>query len=213
MDARDAADQIADLIDNQDGVTTPTERFRGRAAVLVAVMAMLLAIANMGGDNAGKDSVQNNILATDAYAFYQAKNVRQTTYTLAADALELELQATSGSMSAEVRQAFQKKIDQYRATVQRYESEPNKDDPEDVLKGEGKKELLARAQYYEGQRETAMERDNNFDYAQALLQIAIVVMSVAILSVRRSLFMLSLVLGVLGTLFMLNGFFLLARLP
>jgi hypothetical protein len=212
MQASDAADQIADLIDNRDGVTTDEERFRGRAAVLIAFMAMILAIATMGGDNAGKDSIQSNILATDAYAFYQAKNMRQTAINLAADALELELVAVPG-LSADARQAMQKKIEQYRATAARYESEPNPEDPTNILKGEGKKELLARAQHYEAQREEAIARDNNFDYSQALLQIAIVIMSVAILTVRRSLFALSLVLGVLGALFMLNGFLNVIPLP
>jgi hypothetical protein len=213
MQASDAADHIADLIDNRDGVTTTEEHFRGRAAVLIALMAMILAIATMGGDNAGKDSIQSNILATDAYAFYQAKNVRQTTFNLAADALELEMGANTATLSAEVRQAYQKKIEQYRATAARYESEPNPEEPENVLKGEGKKELLARARHYEAQREEAITRGNNFDYSQALLQIAIVIMSVAILTVRRSLFVLSLILGVLGVLFMLNGFLLLVTLP
>ena len=33
--------------------------------------AMVLAIASLGGNNASKESMSNNILASNAYAFYQ----------------------------------------------------------------------------------------------------------------------------------------------
>ncbi len=62
-------------------------------------------------------------------------------------------------------------------------------------------------------RDRAQEQDANFDYASVLYQIAIVLGSVAILALSRPVLAVSLVLGGIATLLMLNGFFLLVHLP
>ena len=56
-------------------------------------------------------------------------------------------------------------------------------------------------------------RDPYFDFAEALLQIAIVMSSIAILSNSRSIFFFSLVLAVLGALLTINGYNLIIKLP
>ena len=63
------------------------------AALIIALMAMMLAITSLGGGNAAEDIMNNNIHASDTWAFYQAKNIRQTAYRLAADELEFSLRA------------------------------------------------------------------------------------------------------------------------
>ena len=114
--------------------------FKQKAAIVIAVFAMLLAITGLGGQNAGKDTLNNNILASNAYNFYQAKNMRQTSLQLAADELELAWAATPG-LSDDAKAALQKKLADYKATIARYETEPST--------GEGKKELLDRARAHE----------------------------------------------------------------
>ncbi len=59
----------------------------------------------------------------------------------------------------------------------------------------------------------AMKQDTNFDFAEALFQIAIVLASVAILSYSRMILKLSIVVGVVSTILMLNGYFLFFALP
>ena len=49
---------------------------------------MVLAIRSLGGSNAGKEAVNNNVLASNYFNFFQAKNMRQTSLMLAADELE-----------------------------------------------------------------------------------------------------------------------------
>ena len=46
---------------------------------------MLLAISGLGGGNATKEMLNANIQSSDICAFYQAKNIRQTSNQLAAD--------------------------------------------------------------------------------------------------------------------------------
>ena len=191
------ADEAGEMMDAERA----DDKFKQRAAILIAVLAMLLAITGLGGQNAAKEATNNNIFASNLYAFYQAKNIRQTSFALAADALELSL----GTAAPEAKAEIQKKIDAYRKNIARYESEPETQ--------EGKKELLARAKVMEQARDHALKQDPYFDYAEVLLQIAIVLASVAIVSGISWLVFGSALLGVLGTLLMINGFTLLVAIP
>jgi len=179
------------------------DRFKTRAAIAIACLAALLAITGLGGNNATKEALNENVLASNDFTFFQAKNQRQTTYLLAAN--ELELSLNNPALSAEARAAISKRIDDYRKTVARYESEPET--------GEGKKELLARAKEHQIKRDHALKQDPYFDYAEALIQIAIVLISVAIVSEQIWLSFLGGGIGLLGGVLMLNGYLLFVEIP
>lgn len=210
MDSADAADLISEIREERAENEAETG-FRNRAALLIATFAMLLAVGSLGGGNVAEDMVHANIKASDTWAFYQAKNVRQTAYRLAAD--ELKLQAASPALSPETRAAVQGNIDKYEQTIARYDDEPDAAAPADSLRGEGKKQLSARARAYERDRERAGEQDSNFDYAEVALQLALVLGSVAILSLSRPILYMAMGLGVVGAILTANGFLLLFHLP
>src|SRR3954469_15164230 len=132
MEASDAAEHIVEA--NEGEGNAADNKFRSRTALTIAFMAMLLAITSLGGGNAAEDIMNNNIQASDTWAFYQAKSIRQTSNRLAADTLESELLMHQSSMSPEARQAIQQKIDKLKETADRYESEPDKNDPTNELK-------------------------------------------------------------------------------
>jgi hypothetical protein len=180
------------------------DKFRQRAAVAIAILAMILAITGLGGSNAGKEAVNNNVLASNYWNFFQAKNMRQTAIALAADQFELAF-LNDPALPEDAKTALKQKIEGYRKTVARYESEPETN--------EGKKELVQRAKQHEALRDHALKQDPYFDYAEALLQIAIVLISVAIVADLVWLSFVGGALGVLGTLLMLNGFTLLVEIP
>jgi hypothetical protein len=211
MEPADVADQVREAVAEEKALGEAKERFRSRVAILIAIMAALLAITSLGGQNATKETINSNIQASDSFNFYQAKNIRQTATRLTIDELSALL-ATPG-VSAEQRQAITRRIDELKATVDRYESEPDPQDPDNPLKGEGKKELLRRAQYWEERRNHAQEQDPNFDFSEALFQIAIVLGSVAIVSMSRAIVGLSIIVGAVATLLMINGFGLFVQLP
>ena len=201
------AEQIAEARAKKEREEKSEERFDDFVAIIIAVMAMLLAITSLGGGNAAEDVANNNIHASDTWAFYQAKTVRQTTMRVTADELEAQLKANP-NMPQEAREFIQAKVDEYRKTAERYESEPDKDDPENPLKGEGRRQLTARARDFEARREAAQLKDPNFDFAEALFQIAIVLASVSILADSRKLLAVSVTAGAAATVLMLNGYFL-----
>ena len=194
------ADEAAELMDKD----RESDRFKQRAAVVIAFFAMCLAIVGLGGSNAAKEAFNNNIQAANYFAFYQAKNIRQTSYQLAADEFEVAF-LNDPALPPDAKKALQAKIDFYKKTVARYESEPETN--------EGKKELLARARQHEQERDVALKRDPYFDYSEALLQIAIVLVSVAIIANLLWLAFFGAALGLVGMLLGLNGFLLLVEIP
>ena len=62
------ADEAAEMM----SADKEADRFKQRAAVCIAFFAMVLAICGLGGSNAGKEAVNNNILASNFFNFYQA---------------------------------------------------------------------------------------------------------------------------------------------
>jgi hypothetical protein len=201
MEASDAAEQIIETKETGD------DKFKARAALIIGFMAMLLAITSLGGGNVLEDMIAHNIHASDTWAFYQAKTIRQTTVRNSADQLEAELKMNP-NMPADARQFIESRIDDYRKTAERYDDEPDKSDPTNPLKGEGRKQLTARARDFETQREIAQKKDPNFDFAEALFQIAIVLASVSILATARRILQLAVIVGFAATLLMINGYFL-----
>jgi len=161
------------------GAHPAPDRFRRNAALAIGVMAMLLAIASLGGEDAMKETINANILAADAYAFYQARNIRQDIY---------------GSM-ADVLVSLGKSPDSYRAKSAREAAE--------------KAKLLDEARHHDAARLIAQRRDANFDFARALYQIAIVIGSVSIVASSRWLIGLSGLLAIAATILAANGFLLL----
>jgi len=190
MEAHEASELIEET-EGSDG--------KSRTALTISILAMVLAIASLGGSNAGKDITQENILAANSYAFYQAKSIRQTALKIAATDLELQV-LREPAMPAAAKEAMQKKIEDYKKTIERYESEPETK--------EGKKELLMTAREHEAVRDHALRQDPWFDYAEGALQIAIVLLSVSIVAGLPVLFWAGAALGALGALSALNGFFL-----
>jgi hypothetical protein len=194
------ADEAADMMDKEK----ESDTFKQRAAVVIAVFAMVLAITGLGGSNAGKEAVNNNVLASNYFNFYQAKNLRQSVLMLQSDEIELNW-LNEPALPDAAKDKIREKLGQYKATIDRYESDPKTN--------EGKKELLVRAKQHEEARDHALKQDPYFDYAEALLQIAIVLISVSIIASLPWLAMFGGALGLIGALLTINGFFLFVEIP
>jgi small-conductance mechanosensitive channel len=142
-----------------------------RIALLIAILALMLAFSEIGGKNAEQDALAKNVEASNLWAFFQAKTIRGTTLRTAAEAMEVDL---AGATDPATRERLQKRIDGWKATIARYESEPETN--------EGRKELIVRAKAAEAQRDISSARDDKYDIVSGLLQIAIVISSAAIIT-------------------------------
>ena len=196
----------ADVTETLEGLEDSPfdDRTRQWVAIFISALAMALAICSMGGGNATKEMMGASIIANDTYAFYQAKNIRQNELRLAADQMRA-LKASTTMLSTEAANLIDERVKAYTATADKYESDP--------VKGEGKTELLAKARHWEEVRDHAEAQDPFFDYAEALLQIAIVLASVSLVAGRLWVLYLSYAFAGIGLSLTLNAFFLFVTLP
>jgi hypothetical protein len=113
-------------------------------AILIVVLAALLAICEMGGKSSQHQSLATNIEASNLWAFFQAKTIRQTVLRTAAD----EFEAIGADAVPGRADAITRRIERWRQTAERYESEASTN--------EGRVELAARAKAAEAIRDKAL---------------------------------------------------------
>jgi hypothetical protein len=157
---------------------------RKRAALLIIILAVVLAVIEMAGKEAQFASIAHNILASDTYAFYQAKTIRSTFLRTTIDSVEAL--SNEGPRNERVEKAAAA----WKSTADRLDSEPST--------GEGRKELLERARVLEDQRDVEEHAYHHFEFAAAGLQLAIVVASAAVITELALLELVSAAIGVVA---------------
>lgn len=175
------------------------DAFSKRVALCTALFAVMLAITSLGGNNAAKDMMLSQQQSSNQWAFYQSKVMREHLYRVEQQKAAALLAERGASMNPQARALYEKDLQLYASEEKRYASE--------------KLEIEQNAKRLEKQRDIGVAKDPYFDYAEALLQIAIVMASISILSGSRPVFGLSIVCAILGSLLCLNGYLLLVRLP
>ena len=160
-----------------------------KIALMIAVLALVLAFSETLGKAAQTNALSLNIEASNLWAFFQAKTIRQTVLRTAAE------QSSLTTPNDEAK----KQIEAWRKTAQRYQTEPET--------GEGREELMARAKQAEQKRDRAMAAYHQFELASAAVQIAIVLASASIITSMVALVWIAGALGVLGIAFCVIGFF------
>ncbi|MCC8432487.1 DUF4337 domain-containing protein [Reyranella aquatilis] len=165
-----------------------------KIALLVAILAALLAVSEMGGKSSQTNALSSHIDASNIWSFFQSKTIRQTTLRTAAE----EVEATFKDSPGTVPPALKAQAERWRQTAQRYETEPDTN--------EGRKELAARAKAKEAHRDRSMAAYHMFEYGSACFQLAIVLAGAAALTTVVWLTFLSVGLGVLGFGFTLLAF-------
>ncbi|MGB8872606.1 MAG: DUF4337 domain-containing protein [Desulfobaccales bacterium] len=172
--------------------------FPRRVALITGIFAVILAISHLGGDMATKEMLMAQQQASDQWAFYQAKNIRENIDRNQKTILTLNL-LEKDALKPEVRQRYEEELRQVTAAEGRYAAE--------------KDEIEKEARHLEQERDLYRSKDPYFEYAEVLLAIAIVMSSIAILAYSRMALSMALVSAGLGTLLAANGFLLIVRLP
>ena len=158
-------------------------------ALLISILALVLAFSETLGKSAQTEALTYNIQASNLWAFFQAKTIRQTTMRTAAE----QLGAVADSDKA------RKQIEAWLKTAARYEDEPET--------REGRNQLRDRAKNAERKRNKAFAAYHHFEVSSAAVQIAIVLASASIIAEIAALVWVAGGLGVLGVLFCVVGFF------
>ena len=142
-------------------------KLRAKTALIISAFAAIYSINVFLQNRAASTVLNNTIEANNTWAFYQAKNIRQAQYLIAADALER-------STALEDRQ----RLAEYRATIDRLENEP----------GDGKQALMAKARQIEVERNVAKKRVPWYGMAGSIMQIAIVLLTASMLTAGLMMF-------------------------
>ena len=173
--------------------------FTRRVALVTAIYAVALAVAALGGNGYGREMLLAQQQASDQWAFYQARSIREHQYRGQKLRLELDLLERGAAMKPEARARAEALLRKFGDEEKRYNT--------------SKEPIKVEAETLEHERDRARRRVFNFEYAEVFLQIAIVLASVSILAVSRLMFSVSLVAAVAGAALAANGFLLLVTLP
>jgi hypothetical protein len=172
--------------------------FTRRVALTTAIFAAILAISSLGGSKAMKEMILAQQQASNQWAYYQAKAGREHFYRGQKMRLELDL-LEKENLKPEVKKRYEALLKEMATQAERYAND--------------RKAIDREARKLEQKRDLASSQDPYFEFSEALLQIAIVLASVAILSHSRVIFGVALSAASLGAILCLNGFFLFSHLP
>jgi hypothetical protein len=167
-----------------------------KIALLIAVLAFFLALAETLAKGAQTSALSHNIEASNLWSFFQAKTIRQTVANTARERTALDQARSADPPAASAATA---QIDKWKETVARWESEPDT--------GEGRKELSARAKSEAEKRDTAFAKYHHYEVSSAAFQIAIVLASSAVITGAMALAWIAIGLGGLGLAFAGIGLF------
>jgi Domain of unknown function (DUF4337) len=134
--------------------------------LLISVLALFLAVSEMLGKSAQTHALALNIEASDTWNFFQAKTIRQTVLRTNMETLKLQTDVSKPDV--------EKQMSTWQATIDRWESEPSTN--------EGRKELIKKAKEIEAKRDGYLEQYHAYEFASLLIQLAIVLSSVTLLT-------------------------------
>lgn len=161
-------------------------KIKDKAGLVIVVMALFMAITTYFSNMHSGAVLKNMLKATDTYAFYQSKSIKQAI-------AEGQLEEASKANNKE-------RVAKLEAKITRYESEP--------ATGEGKKELLTKAQAYEKARDESAKHSPWLTFASMAFQLAIVLLSASIIAVNEKMYKVSEVVAVIGVLLLGQGIWL-----
>jgi hypothetical protein len=135
--------------------------FDKRVAGTMAIIAALLAIVSVLGQHFNTEKLLNQQLASDQWAYYQAKDIRRYVALVAQDTL--------GQLKADPQLASK-----YAKDANRYKNETAA--------------IQDKARDFERERDHLGSRADRFHFGEVFLEVAIVLSSLSILTRRRPFF-------------------------
>jgi hypothetical protein len=145
------------------------ESLKEKLSTLIAITTVLLAVcatlASFKAAGYGNRMVLAQSQASDQWAFYQAKSIKETAYQVQRDVLVLAMQQSGQP------EIYKSKIAEYEKEAARYKQEKN--------------EILKEAQMREQARDVAKAFNASFGQSMIFLQVGILLSSLA--SIHKSI--------------------------
>ncbi len=168
------ADELAELQEHAE--QGAHQRSLAPVTVTMAVLAVLVAAVSLLGHRAHTEEIISQTKATDQWAYYQAKEIRRRSYEVLLDQLTV--------FSLQNTDAVDKLKDKYSRELDRYRGD------EKDIEGEARK----------AEQDVAVQerRADRFDLGEVMLEAALVISSITLLTRKRIYWAAGVILGVLG---------------
>lgn len=157
-------------------------------AITTIIMSASATLGSSKSAGFSTASMMNQNKASDQWAYYQAKSIKQHSFELQKDVLQVALAQVSPAVAAK----FQTKLADYDANIERYHKERD--------------EVMATAKHLEAERDLSQRNGKIFGTAIIYLQIGITLSALAALLKKKPVWVLSLLVGAAGMLYFVNGF-------
>jgi hypothetical protein len=190
MEAHEAMERF----EHSEKLAEARERFGRHAALIVAVLAAMLAISVLAANETSKEEILDQAKATDAFNELEANSLKK--HINGNDATILKV-LTARTADRPIGAAGARKFE--AAIAAKY--------------GPNEANLLVKARHFEHERDHMEKKHRAFELAEAILQIGIVITSVAILARVGALALVALLLGAVGAGLLADGFLLFWKLP
>ena len=153
-------------------------------AVTLSILAVLVAIATLLGHRTSTEEIILQTKATDQWALFQAKNIRLHEMQGFADLL--------GTLSPADKEKTEALREKYLKEIDRYEQE--------------KDEASEQAKELEKERESSSRRADRYEAGEVILEIALIICSLTLLTKKRIFWLSGIALGLIGLGTTLSGF-------
>jgi len=159
-------------------------------ALTTVILAVCATLATFKGGGHSTRTVLNQAQASDEWAHYQAKGIKGNLYEVEAMRLKREIELAPKTALP----LLEKSLADVEKKVAKYDGE--KAEIEKVAKG------------YEAAKADAQKHGAPFGLAVIYLQIGILLSSIAALLKQKPVYWVGLIVGVVGVVYFVNGFFL-----
>jgi hypothetical protein len=166
-------------------------RFNSVIALLVALTATVMAICNIKDGNIVQAMAQAQSRSVDAWSYFQSKSTKQHIAEAALDQVRLQ-QAVLAGQGAAAAPALAAAVTRYESEIQRYDKE--------------KAEIKAQAEGYSAEYDRLNFHDDQFDFSEACLTVAMALYGISALTTKRWLLAFAMAMTVIGIAFGLAGF-------
>ena len=169
------------------------ERWINYLAVTTVLLAVCATLSSFKLEHFSVESVLKQVMASDQWAFYQAKGTKGYLYELQKEKLELELKTIEKNASVDLVQEYRQKSESYGLQAKRYDKQ--------------KEDIMKEAKRLEKERDEAHERRELFGKSIIFLQMGILLCSIAALMKRKSIWVVGSMVGLIGIAYFAYGFF------
>ncbi len=168
------ADEIMELKEHAEHGAE--EHSLAPVTLTMAILAVLVAAVTLLGHRAHTEEVVLQTRSADQWSYYQAKEIRRRSYELFIDELSV-FSLQNGDQLGSIKEKYQKEVDRYSDEL---------------------KEIERSARELEADVKVEERRADRYDLAEVLLEAALVICSITLLTRKRLFWYFGIVLSVIG---------------